>query len=318
VDEWDRVQPNELEVTLKKLIVEIGDAHIILMGRGMPRFMHHPSELRQLSCLVPIYQAAMLLDYQRRDEKNILLEVYSLGSGTALVNGRPILDWGGDLPRSLFFYLVDRGIATRNDIFQAFWPTMTVREATNVFHVTKRKISELLGVDLTIYWSGFYRLSQQIDLVYDVALFGEAVQNSPVAQPDESENLLAQAIQHYHGDYLASLDGTIPWVQKRRTELRQTYSETLINLARSTEQNSDTRKALGFYIRAYATNPQREDVAGNIMKLYAQLGFNADALAIYDRLERELMNNLNISPAQWIQKLAMEIRSDEKAAVYTS
>ena len=40
-------------------------------------------------------------------------------------------------------------MVTRDEIFETFWPGLPTKEATNVFHVTKRKISERLGYELT-------------------------------------------------------------------------------------------------------------------------------------------------------------------------
>ena len=72
-------------------------------------------------------------------------------------------------------------MVTRAEIFQTFWPNLTTREATNVFHVTKRKISEVLGTELTVYGSSFYHISPQIQLSYDVSLFNQLVQDSDTA-----------------------------------------------------------------------------------------------------------------------------------------
>src|SRR5690606_15826942 len=74
------------------------------------------------------------------------LEVYSLGRGYALVNGQMITNWDGALPRNLFFYFMDHPLVTRDEIFATFWPNLSVKEATNVFHVTKRKISERISL----------------------------------------------------------------------------------------------------------------------------------------------------------------------------
>ena len=38
-------------------------------------------------------------------------------------------------------------MATRDDIFNTFWPSLSIKEATNVFHVTKRKVNEILGFE---------------------------------------------------------------------------------------------------------------------------------------------------------------------------
>jgi DNA-binding SARP family transcriptional activator len=316
LDEWDRADPTQLEAFLMEML-DAMDGHIILFGRGTPEFTYQDSGLRQKVAFVPTDSHWMLTDFSRLNNKSIMVEVHTLGRIAVSVNGRPIVDWEGDLPRSLFLYLVDSGIVRRGDIFRAFWPELKIQEATNVFHVTKRKLSEVLGIDLTSYWSGFYRLSPQIELVYDAELFSDTVRDSTTTSTDEAQQLLAKAIECYHGDYLVSFDSTIPWVNNRRSELRKTYGEALIALARLVEQSADTVKALGYYVRAFATNPQREDIAGSIMKIYAEQGLYADALAIYHQLETELMNNLNISPTHRIQRLAADIRAKATERVYT-
>ena len=107
------------------------------------------------------------------------LEIYALGRGYAFVNGQEITNWDGALPRNLFFYFVDHPLVTRDEIFATFWPKLSVKEATNVFHVTKRKISERISgkvggsksYELTQYQAGFYMPSEKVVRHYDVADF---------------------------------------------------------------------------------------------------------------------------------------------------
>ena len=77
------------------------------------------------------------------------LEVYAFGRGHALVNGLPITNWDGALPRNLFFFFMDHPLVTRDEIFETFWPDLSVKEATNVFHVTKRKITERISMKIS-------------------------------------------------------------------------------------------------------------------------------------------------------------------------
>jgi len=86
------------------------------------------------------------------------LEVYALGRGYALVNGQEITNWDGALPRNLFFFFMDNPLITRDEIFATFWPGLSVKEATNVFHVTKRKISE--RISMKVAETGSYELTQ--------------------------------------------------------------------------------------------------------------------------------------------------------------
>ncbi|MFQ3674014.1 MAG: hypothetical protein SNJ83_10505, partial [Aggregatilineales bacterium] len=65
------------------------------------------------------------------------LEVYAFGQGLALINGHEMVNWDGALPRQMFYYFLDHPLVTRDEIFKVFWPQLPVKEATNVFHVTK-------------------------------------------------------------------------------------------------------------------------------------------------------------------------------------
>lgn len=304
LDQWDMAEA--LEAFVRDLLMKFAGIRIFLIGRGLPDWIREDDNLRRQSCLIPLDPSHMLPDYLHHTVGKVLLEVHIFGRGQVLVNGRAIEDWGGDLPRALFFFLVDRGLVTRADIFQAFWPQMSIKEATNIFHVTKRKINQILGLDLTVYGSGFYRLAPHIDLVYDAALFSEAVQNSAVASDEEAEELLVGAVDIVRGDFLTSFHEASSWAEKRRHELKQTYCEALLSLAKLYEQKANPRKALGLYARAFAAYPQREDVAGSMMRLYQSEGMEADALDVYHRLRDGLAKELNISPARWVQMLAGE------------
>lgn len=305
LDECDRVCTDDLDALLVSL-VDQGQGRIFVLSRTPPKCTLEQGHVRQQTAYLPVDESLMLWDYARRDEERVLLEVRALGAGRVLLNGVAVDNWDGLLPRSLFFYLVDRGMTTRNDIFETFWPNLTVREATNVFHVTKRKISEVLGVDLTMYWSGFYHIAPHIELSYDVVHFSELVQSSFVATPENAQTMLRQAIMLYRDEFLRPMD--MPWVQSRRQELQQSYGEALVALARMLEKDGAKDEALGLYLRATPTNRQREDLAGLIMNLYREMGQPEDALRVYQHLEAELLHSLGVGPARQLQQLAEEIR----------
>ena len=180
LDECDRALKPELDSFLKRLIDQFL-GKLFLLSRYVPTSVLQDDSVRGITQIIPSDEAVMLWDYAQRNESSgALLEVRALGDGRVQLNGELVEDWDGVLPRALFFYLVDRGMVTRNEIFETFWPTLTNREATNVFHVTKRKISEVLGTDLTVYWSGFYHISPRIHLSYDAALFTQKIHDSAV------------------------------------------------------------------------------------------------------------------------------------------
>jgi DNA-binding SARP family transcriptional activator len=307
-DEYDRASSSTLSEFLMAILKETANSRIVIFSREIPRCVLEDAALRRQTSFVPHDEAFMLWDYARQSSDAALLEVRSFGEGRVLLNGKSVDNWDGMLPRSLFFYLVDRGMTTRNEIFETFWPNLTTREATNVFHVTKRKISEVLGIDLTKYWSGFYRISPEIHLSYDAVNFTDMIQKSAIAPADESIERLTLAISLYQGDFLSTNE--MEWVKRRRGELYHNYGEALSNLARAREAKGEKRQALGLYLRAVATNQQREDLVTSIMQLYREMDMRGDALVVYERLTEELRNGLGVVPAPQLQELASAIRRE--------
>ena len=99
-----------------------------------------------------------------------------------------------------------------------------------------------------------------------------------------------------------------PWAHKRRTELLYAYGEGLVGLARAMEKDKRLHDALGLYLRAAATNRQREDVVQSIMLLYREMGDITEALHAYRRLEAELDSKLRVRPSPQLQALAQSMR----------
>jgi hypothetical protein len=280
IDEADRAQSQALaEVVVEKLLPLLGKGRIILMGRALPvDVLHHP-ELASKVALLPVDPEHMLSDYRERMAGGHLIEVWGLGGGRVMIDGQQIDDWDGVLPRALFFYLIDRGMTTRADIFQSFWPSLTVREATNVFHVTKRKVNEVLGTDLTEFKASYYYLAPNIQLLYDVSRFNFCVQESADAEPAEAERLLREAIALVRGPFISTL--RIPWVQQRRGEIAIAFTDALVMLGRLVEARGDSVEALAWYMRAFRYSPTRPDVAEHVLQLCRRVGRVVEGKEVY-------------------------------------
>jgi len=232
------------------------------------------------------------------------LEVYGLGTGLALINGEKVENWDGALPRNLFFYFIDNPLATRDDIFRTFWPQLSTKEATNVFHVTKRKIGERIGArldktvkaDLTQYTNGFYIPSDSLVRHYDVTDFLSAVEDAAVATDErQAESLYARAIDLYKAPFLTTIQ--MAWAVERRERLRQSYAQALIGVGRIAQNHRLTEHALGFFSRALKETPEREDIHREMIRLYGERGRIEDAVLHYQRLEQYLHTTVGIPPA---------------------
>lgn len=306
IEGYDGEVADILNTTLIDVVRELdGDRRIILSGRVFPTRLVDALVEDNAIAVLPVDNKRMLIDYTNTDSGKTSLEVRAFGQGQVLVNGRPIDRWEGHLPRALFYFFIDRAMTTRDEIFEQFWPKLNKREATNVFHVTKRKVSEILGVHPTIYGSGFYRISPDVELHYDVVNFQEAVQNAAVVDDDEAERLYKIAIDLYHDDFLSNTDAE--WVAKRREDLRSIYTDALIGLARIYERRDDPESALGLFLRAAATAPLREDLVRSIMQLYAELDRPEVALESYDSFRQALADELGVEPDPQTTQLAHDI-----------
>lgn len=226
------------------------------------------------------------------------LEVYALSGGSrVIIDGRPIIAWEGSLPRNLFYFFVDKPMVTRSEVFEAFWPKLQIKEATNVFHVTKRKISEKLGYDLTSYENGFYTPNNRLDRLYDVEVFIDHAE-AALSTNDEkvAEENWFKAIEIYRGQFLKEVQ--MEWAHERREELRDFYVQSLVGLGRIYHNQGLLEQALGYMIRATGERPDREDIFRDVMQINSELGNKEAVGQQYQLLETFLKNNLNISPSQ--------------------
>jgi two-component SAPR family response regulator len=245
------------------------------------------------------------------------LEIYGFGRGHALANGREITDWDGALPRNLFFYFADNPLVTRDDIFSTFWGRLTIKEATNVFHVTKRKISERitlkLGEDaenheLTQYSSGFYMPSHKLVRHYDVSNFQEAAEKAMIS-PDqrETERLYQRAVDLYKAPFMETVK--MSWVVERRRHLQLLHANSLIGLGRILKERGANEESFGLFTRALKETPDREDVHREVMDIYIQMELFDDARNQYAHLKKVLDKSFGIAPSRETQEMFQAIPS---------
>jgi DNA-binding SARP family transcriptional activator len=242
------------------------------------------------------------------------LEVHGFGHGHAIVDGLEIEQWDGALPRNLFFYFVDKPLVTRDEIFEIFWPNLNIKEATNVYHVTKRKITEKISnntknhteYELTTYSGGFYHPSNEIVRHYDVAQFEADVEEASMTFDDAKQSALyRRAIDLYKAPFLTSID--MPWVTERREKLQRLFMEALIGLARIHKSANQHELALGYFARALRENPFREDLHREMMQLYIKMNYPEEARRQYQILTELLHDSLGLSPAAETRALHAQI-----------
>jgi len=203
------------------------------------------------------------------------LEIFSFGEGRVLVNGYEITQWDGVLPRNLFFYLIDRPLITRDEIFQTFWASLSIPEATNVFHVTKRKIADRLSrapgvgnIELTQYRSGYYIPSERVTRCVDADEFREMIERAEASEnPAEIKAYYLRALELYRGDFLESVE--MEWAERRRDQYREMVTGALSILSQIAYKEDQRALARDYLLRALSHSPERDDLRRDLSAISA-------------------------------------------------
>ncbi|MFP4322551.1 MAG: BTAD domain-containing putative transcriptional regulator [Anaerolineales bacterium] len=285
LDGYDLVTDNTTHVAVVQLARQLAPhQRIFVLSRQLPiGLLEHGQTLASGLAMLPVSVRHLLVDYSKPPAEHSTLEVHALGPSQAFINGRLLEHWDGILPKCLFYFMIDRAMTTRDEIFRVFWPDLGKRDATNVFHVTKRKVTEILGESLSMYGGGYYRMSDRIELHYDVITFMETVQQALITQDhDTARALYEEALQLYRGPFLSSLSQN--WVNQRRGELEYTYVDALVGLGTSYFENGASDRAFYLLWRAHNYMPHRDDTTHALMRYHLQQGQYDNGLAAYRML----------------------------------
>ncbi|HEC22728.1 MAG TPA: hypothetical protein ENI95_07410, partial [Chloroflexi bacterium] len=278
--------------------------HLLISSRTMPRL--------PWVALVAKRQAVVLKDSQMLTgsfytgdlTENPNVEVFALGPGYVMVNGRHVSTWEGHLPRLLFFFALDRPMVTRADICQAFWPDLPIDQAVNVFHVTKRRLHKALGFDVLVHEGGHYRVNPALNLKYDVVEFVDSLVEARSRQGEDASPYWQHAIDLYRGEYLQGHDDD--WIVTRRADFREGYLEALTELGRIRQSERHYEAALGLFLRAVSEAPNREDLHREVIRLYGLLGRRGEAAEHYQKLEADLRERYGIEPSPETREVYQE------------
>jgi hypothetical protein len=212
----------EIQGLIKKLLnILPSQVHIIMKSRDLPRLGWFE--------LLAEDKANIFLDgsivkenfYNNSNTSKTHLNLYALDGGQVTFQGENITNWEGFLPRALLFFVVDRGRVTRSEICSAFWPTLSIDQAINVFHVTKRRLHKAIGTDIIVHSNDHYSINPEVCVQYDVEQFIKAV--TQARNSKESSPLWNQAIQLYKRPFLEGEKEQ--WIQDSRNAYETAFNE---------------------------------------------------------------------------------------------
>jgi DNA-binding SARP family transcriptional activator len=288
LDEYDRTDSaDDLQAFVEQVILLLPPhCQIVINSRTLPRLPWVSLIAQKKAVILHDEQVVESNFYDLRKEGATHLEVYALGPGYVLLNGRQIDTWEGHLPRLLFFFALDRPVVTRSEICQAFWPDLDNDQAVNVFHVTKRRLHKALDFDVLVHEGGYYRVNPEVAIYYDVMEFVGALVQGRSPDVREKSAVWQQAIDLYRGPFLQGHSDK--WIVERRADYQKGYLEALSEMARIRLEEGRQENALGLLLRAVGENDRYEPIHRQIMQLYASLGRRSEAAAHYQKLAEQL------------------------------
>jgi len=317
LDEIERVRPEaDLHAFIRALLHGLADhVQLFISARTLYRkpWINYLQANDAVLLGTEVRSAALIFTLEPRERPQV--DVYGFGRGRVFVNGHEITTWDGILPRNIFFFLMDNELVTRDQIFSLFWPDLPVKEATNVFHVTKRKISERISTacgegknyELTSYSGGFYVPSDKVRRHYDVADFEKLMEQGYYCDNDDERlDLFLKAVELYRAPFLETIN--MPWVIQHREKLRMMVVDALVGIGRILRTQGHSQQAIGYFQRALREVPQREDIHREVMELYASLNRAQDAVQQYRFLERHLQQTIGVTPSKETRQLFERIQ----------
>jgi DNA-binding SARP family transcriptional activator len=294
LDEFDATDEADDVHAFWERIVHHLPAHcqLVINGRSEPRI--------PWVSLIARGQAVILRDddiirddFYRHDtveNPDIYLNTYGFGPGYVQHDKGEVGEWEGHLPRLLFFFVMDRPVVTRAEICNTFWPDLTIDQAVNVFHVTKRRLHKALGFDALVHQDGYYQINPTIKVDYDVENFTTAlVKAREEEDKKQALQLYQQVVDLYGGPFLQG--HTEQWIVERREDFLFGYLEAMQAIAEIRLADDRPEQALAILNRAINEHELYEPIHRSIMQLYADLGRRSEAAGHYQKLTGILKEN---------------------------
>jgi predicted ATPase/DNA-binding SARP family transcriptional activator/DNA-binding CsgD family transcriptional regulator len=195
----------------------------------------------------------------------------------------------------------------REQVMDTLWPELGISAASNnlrqTVHTARRTFDLSMGSRYLASRDESLVLCPESSLWVDVDAFEEAART---ARRSHEPALYRAALDLYTGELLPT-DRYEEWAEEPRRRLQETHLSLLLGLAHLHEELADYDSAIEALRRAVSEEPTREEAYARLMRLYALVGNEGEALAQYGRLEETLSRALGAEPATSSRALGEEI-----------
>src|SRR5262245_4255215 len=227
-----------------------------------------------------------------------------LGPLTATIEGAPV-EVGGEKRRALLAALLLRAgeVVPRDELIDALWGEEPPDTARNTLQVYVSQLRKLLPDGLLETTPSGYRLAVDASGV-DVFEFESLAQAGrsalTIGDATGAAETLRRALELWHGTPV----DVSQFEALRLEEIRLTALEDRIDADLALGRHA---QLVGELEGLVAEHPLRERLRGQLMLALYRSGRQADALAVYQRARRTLVEELGIEPGESLRKLERAI-----------
>ena len=249
------------------------------------------------------------------------VSIGALGRFELRLYGRP-LEFGRKAPRKLLTLLkaliaLGGTAVSESALIDALWPDEEGDAAHGAYTMAIIRLRKLLKApDILVQHGGKLSLDRRRCWV-DTWAFCEALERAAAADHAASFDVVrhdeARALILYRGSFLSE-DLDAPWAAPMRERLRAKFIALVSLHGQRFEAAHRYDDALSLYQRGLDADSLVEEFYQGLMRCYAQLDRNTEALAVYVRLKQLLSLALGVQPSTSTQKLYRSLRESRGAS----
>jgi predicted ATPase/DNA-binding SARP family transcriptional activator len=201
----------------------------------------------------------------------------------------------------------------REQVMDTLWPDLDLKAASNNLRQTLHVARRVFDPDPSSSSRYLNLEGDQLALCpgerlrVDVGAFEET---AAAARRSRDPAVYRAAIELYTGDLLPE-DRYEEWAEACREELRRLHLALLVELAGIYEDRKEYSAGIQTLQRALSEEPTYEETHAGLMRLYALLGRQQEALSQYKHLREALSGQLGTEPGAPIRRLHDEIAAGE-------
>ena len=236
------------------------------------------------------------------------LTIHAFGPGQVSLSGKKIMlsDWQTRETRELFFFFLQSGPQTKEEIAAIFWPDISPERLKMRFKTNMYRLRHAVGQNSILFEGEQYLFNHEIDFEYDVEKFKKFLELArSTTNGSERKTFLKNAIELAEGPYLADVDAE--WADEQRTQIEHQYHAALIRLAGLYLDDNQAAEALSVCQIALKSDSLMEEAYRMSMRAYAILEDSAAVARVFQTCSEILADELGVKPSRETKSLYQKL-----------